>query len=148
MAHDRNLGVEDCLDGFDALQLPAFDLDRMGARLDEPAGVAHRLFVRDVIREVRHVADDERALRTAHDGARVMDHVVHGHAERIGITEDHHAEGVADKNDVGAGGVGDFGAGKVVGGEHAEALHALHRLDSRDRHSFLFWHLPSSAEED
>ena len=45
--------------------------------------------------------------RAAHDGARVMEHVVDGHAERVGVAEDDHAEGVADQDDVGAGGVGD-----------------------------------------
>ena len=64
------------------------------------------------------------------DGARVVEHVVDGDAERVGIAEDDHAEGVADEDDVGAGGVGDLRAGIVVGGDHADALR---RPSSRGR---------------
>ena len=125
MAHHRDLGVEDGFDGSDARRLAAFDLHRMRAGLDEASGVAHRFLDRDVVREIGHVADDERARRAANGGARVVEHVVDGDAERVGIAEDHHAEGVADEDDVGAGGVGDLRARIVVRGEHPDPLRAF-----------------------
>ena len=148
VSHHWDLCVEDGLDGFDPLRFSAFDLHGLGAGADECSRVAHRLFGRDVVRQVRHVADDERVLRASGDGSGVMDHLVHGYAQRVGIAEDHHAEGVADEDDVGAGGVGDFRGGIVVCGEHPDALHALHRFHRGDGHALLFCHFASSRTEE
>ena len=77
-----------------------------------------------------------------------MQHLIDGHAQRVGIAENDHAERVADEDDVGAGGIGDLRRGEIVRGEHADALHALHRLHRGDGHSFGICHFASSWAEE
>ena len=53
----------------------ALDLDRLGAGLaQEDPGVVEGVLGRRVGQE-RHVGDDQRALRAAHDGLGVVDHL-------------------------------------------------------------------------
>jgi hypothetical protein len=77
-----------------------------------------------------------------------MEHVLHGHAQRVRIAEDHHAEGVADEDDVGAGGVGDLAAGVVVRGEHPDARLRLHGADGGDGDLLAIVHHSSLEREE
>ena len=137
VTHHRDLGVEDRLDGFDAARLSAFDLHRLRAGLDERARRCA-----PILRPTRGTRGTAcrrrraRATRRARRRARVVEHVVDRDAQRVGVSEDDHAEGVADEDDVGAGGVGDLRARVVVRGEHSDPLRRLHRPDRRDGDSF------------
>ena len=44
---------------------------------EEAPGVLERLLDRHAVGQERHVADDERVPRAAHDGACVVEHLVH-----------------------------------------------------------------------
>ena len=64
-------------------------------------------------------------LRAADDGLRVVEHLLHRDGDRRVVAEDDHAEGVADEEDVDAGGFEEAGRGVVVAGHHDDALAAL-----------------------
>ena len=69
MSHDRNADVDEPAHGIED-RAAAFELDRgRAALLQQPAGIAHRLFDADLIGQERHVGHDERALGAARHGA-------------------------------------------------------------------------------
>ena len=93
--------------------------------------------VDDMVHHTRAAARGvQRARRAAGGGAGVVEHVGDGDAEGVGVAENHHAEGVADEDDVGAGSVGRLGARVVVGGDHADAGRTLHRFHQGGRDFF------------
>ena len=103
--------------------------------LDEALGVLDRLLVGALVGAEGHVADQQRRLQPAADGAGHHQHLVH--ADRGGrvVAEDDHRGGVADQDDVDAGLLGDLGRGIVVGGDHHDRLAvALHLRDPREGH--------------
>ena len=111
----------------------ALDLDRLRAAvLEEGAGVGHRLLDRDAVGQEGHVADDERASRAAHDGARVVEHLGHRDAHGGLVAEHDLAERVADEDHRDAGLVHDAGGRVVVGGQDGDALPVgVHRARCR-----------------
>ncbi len=85
MAHHRNAGFDNRLDGLAHVDA-AFELDRLGAAfLKKPAGILQRLFSAHLIGKKRHVADHQRALASARDQARVIDHLVHSDRQGVGL---------------------------------------------------------------
>jgi hypothetical protein len=77
--------------------------------------------VRRRVREERHVGHDERPLRAANDGLRVVDHLGHRHADRGLVAEDHLAERVAHEEHRDARFVEQLRRRVVVRGEHRDA---------------------------
>ncbi len=125
VAHDGDVGAGDGGDGGGAADA-AFELDGVGAALfDEAAGAFEGLLRADLVAHEGQVGDDEGAADAAGDDAGVVDHLVEGDGERVGLALDDHAEGVADEEAVDAGDVEESGGGVVVGGEHREAVAAF-----------------------
>jgi hypothetical protein len=80
---------------------PAFELDRGAAGFGHDArGVAERLLARFLIAAKRHVDDDQRRRRAAHDRPAMRDHHVEG--DRQGVVEpvQHHPDRVADQQEI------------------------------------------------
>ena len=104
MGLHRHFGRHQRLDDVDARP---FDLDRRGAPLlDEAQGVRDRLIGTEMERAVRHVGDQQRALEPSAHRLHVMEHLVHGDRQGVGVAEHDHGERVADQHHVDAGGVG------------------------------------------
>src|SRR5581483_10715441 len=72
VACHRNFRVDDAPDQISPL-LAAFDLDRFcSSLLDEACSIAHRFFGTEVVRAVRHIADDKGVFYAAPHGPRVV----------------------------------------------------------------------------
>ena len=124
VAHHRNAGVDQ---GADARRLgpaPSTLTASTPASLTKRIACATRL-VGHLERSERHVGDDERALGAADDGARQHQHLVDRHRHGRIVPEHRHRRGIADQDDVDAGGVGQASARRVVGRDHAMRLAAL-----------------------
>ena len=105
--------------------LAAFELHSAAAGLlHEPRRVLHRVLPAGLVAAERHIADDQCVLRAADYGLSVMQHVVHRHRQRRVITEDHHAERVANENDVSPA-ILDEPRGRTVVGRHHHDLRAI-----------------------
>ena len=65
------------------------------------------------------------ALRPAAHRASVVQHLVHGDRQRVGVAQGHHGEGVAHQDRIDSGGLEGACRGVVVGGEHGDGLAAL-----------------------
>jgi hypothetical protein len=141
MAHDRHAALGQI---FDRRRHggAAFDLHRLGARLlHDPHGVGVGGLGRALVRAERHVDHDHGLARAAHDRLTVQDHHLHGHADGVGQAMHHHAQRVADQQQVagviqgrrdrrGVGGQADDGhaalaGGDVGGGETADRLFTM-----------------------
>jgi hypothetical protein len=114
----------------------ALELDGLAAGLlDEALSVRDRLLVRALVGAEGHVADQQRVLEAAADGARHHQHLLH--ADRRGgvVAEDDHRGGVSDQDDVDARLVDDLRRGVVISGDHHDPLAgALHLRDPRQSH--------------
>ena len=111
--------------GLDELRaaLSAFDLDGLRSSFfDKPGGVADGLCGGGLVGAKGHVSDEEGALHAASDGAGVVQHLVHGDWKGGLVTEDGHADGVADEDDINTGLVDEPRCGVVVGGERGERV--------------------------
>ncbi len=86
-------------------KMPAFSIASSGRRVGQE----------------RHVGDDQRALRAADDGLRVVDHLGHRHADGRLVAEHDLAERIADEEHRDAGLVEELGGRVVVGGQHRDA---------------------------
>ena len=117
VAHHRDLGVEDRLDGAEALAA-ALELHRRRAGADELGRVADRLLGGDVVAEPRQVTDEQGPGLGPGGGRDMVGHVVDRDLERVLVAEDDHGQRVADQDHVDPGGVGDPGRREVVGGHH------------------------------
>ena len=120
MADDGDLGLGDA--GHDGgAGGAALELDGLRAGLfDEADGIGDSVVPGGVIAAEGHVGDEKGAGETAADGAGVMEHLVDGDGEGVGVAEDGHGEGVADEDEVDAGGVEQARGGVVVGGERGD----------------------------
>ena len=128
MAHHRDAGADEPAHEL-GVDRAALELDRVAAALlHQPAGVRHALLERRLVRHERHVADDVRAPRAAHDRAAVIRDLVERDRQRRVVALHDHAERVADEQDVGAGLVEQPRERRVVGGEHGDLLAALLHL--------------------
>ena len=122
VAHDRDAGPDDRLDGVGA-PLSALELDRAGAAFaHQHTGVLEAGFQRDAIAEERHIRHDQGVVRAPHDGFGVVEHLRHRYPDGAVVAEHHLAERVADQKHRNAGVVQDAGRGEVVGGEHGDLL--------------------------
>ena len=61
-------------------------------------------------------------MRAAADRARVVEHLVHGHGQRVGVAENDHGQRVADQDAVDARVVHRAGGGEVVRGDERDRL--------------------------
>ncbi len=83
---------------------PAFDLNgRRPAFLNQPTRVSHRFAFVDLIRHKWQIGHHQRALGSANDGPRVMDHHVERHRHGRVVPHDDHAKRIADQEDFNAG---------------------------------------------
>ena len=106
--------------------MAALYLHRSGTGiLEQPAGIAHCFRRRDLISEKRHVGNDERFLRTAHDCRGVMNHHVKRHGKRRIVAKHGCRDRVADKQDVDARTFQQSRQRRVVCRQHGEALATL-----------------------
>ena len=100
MPHHRNADIDEPPHDLDD-RLPAFDFHRGRARVFQQASrVAHRFGRRDLIGQKRHVGDDERLLRAAHDRGGVMNHHVERHRQGRVVSEHRRRDRIADEQHV------------------------------------------------
>ena len=136
MAHDRRAGRDDGAGALGHLAA-ALELDGVAARLlDEAVGGGDGLLVGRLVGAEREVADHQRGLQAAADGAREHEDLVHRDRHRVAVAEDVVGGGVADEDDVDARVLDDRGARVVVRGDHDDRLAQgalLGELEERDR---------------
>ena len=122
MAHHRDAGADD---GAGALGrgAAALELDRVAARLlDEAVRGLDRLRVGRLVGAERQVADQQRRLQAAPDGAREHQQLLDASPARCRVAEHVVGRGVADEDDVDAGLLDHERARVVVGGDHHDRL--------------------------
>ena len=79
----------------------------------------------ELVGEKGHVGHHERTARAAADGRGVMNHRVESNRNRGLVTQDRHAERVADQEHVDARAVQQTRHGGVIDGEHGDLFAAL-----------------------
>src|SRR5215203_3336371 len=118
VAHHRDAGVDDRPGALDD-DAAGLELDRLATGLlDQALGAADRFLVARLVAAHRHVADHQRRLQAAADGFAEHHHLVHRDHLGPGIAEDNVGGGIADEDDVDAGGLGHGGRGVVIGRDH------------------------------
>jgi hypothetical protein len=130
MAHDRHAALNQEGDGLRHAPA-AFEFDRAAAGfLEHARRRGERLFLRGLVGAERQVDDDQRALRAAHHREPLQDH--HLECDRHGGLEPmhHHAERIADQNEV-AITVEDARRVRMIGGEALDRRAALAGADAR-----------------
>ena len=121
MGTDRDTAFGQARDHVD-FQFTPFELDHFRATLlHQPSGIAQTGLTRGVTHE-RHVRHQQRAFDAARHEARVIDHFVHGHGNGGGVALHHHAERVADQDEIHAGFVQHARERRIVGGEARNLL--------------------------
>ena len=99
----------------------AFHLHRGDAGfLQKTPGISDRVLGGGVVGHERHIADDQCAGRAADHGTGVTDHVVHRHAEGVGVAEHRRSQAVADQQHRDAGAIQPARRAVVVAGQHRE----------------------------
>ncbi len=134
VAHDGDTAIGHALDG-SFHGNAAFQFYGLAAGLPHKAGgVIHGVFSAGLVSHKGHIADDEGIFSAAHDGFGMMEHFFNGHADGRFITEDDHAQAVADEDEGDAGFVNYLGGGVVIGGNHGDFLafflHVFNLADS------------------
>ena len=119
MRGDRDLAFDEETDDIELVRARAFELDHLRAGLQQPGGGIERAFGRGVGLE-RQVANQQRALQAACDRGGVIGDVVDRHREGRSVAFHHHAQRIADQDQVGAAAVEDAGEHRVVGGQHRQ----------------------------
>ena len=117
VAHDRDFGPDDRLDGREAGPA-ALELHGLRAGADEGGGVAHRVIGREVVAHPRHVAQDQAARLGPGHRRGVVRHDVDVDVQRVLVAEHVVGHRVADQDDVGAGFGHDPRTRLVVGRDH------------------------------
>jgi hypothetical protein len=131
MAHDRNAPVDEEADGVRHLR-PALELHRVAAGfLQYPGGAGEGLRRAFLIGAERHVHGDAGMGRAPHHRRAVRDHHVERHAERGVHAVEHHAERVADDEDVDMR-IEEPRHRRRIGGERDDGLAALACLELRN----------------
>ena len=122
VALNRNARVDDGLD-LRGDRGAALELDRLRmSLLDQPAGVGQGVVLRGLVGEKGHVGDQKRVgERPAHGGG-VVNHVLHGHRQGVGVAEHGHSQRVAHQDGVDAGLLDQARHGVIVGGHHRDLL--------------------------
>ena len=122
--HHGNAALDEIVDGFRHAP-PALEFDGAAVGLlHHLRGVAEGDGGALLVGAERHVDDDEGALGAAHDGAAVHDHQFERHRHRRFIAVHHHAEAVADEQEI-AVFVGNRRRVRVIGGQRDDGLPAL-----------------------
>src|ERR1700682_532493 len=88
--------------------------------LQEATGIPDRVLGRGVVGHEGHVADHQRIGRPADGGTGMTDHVVHRHAEGVGVSQHRGSQAVADQQDRDAGTIEPAGGRVVVRSQHRE----------------------------
>jgi len=118
MADEREPGAGDGAHLIFEIGAP-LEFHGMRAGFDEAAGVFDGLFRGDVGFE-RQIGADRGLLGTADDGFEMMQHMLHRDMGGVGEAEFDHANRVADKDQVDARFLEQFGGRIIVGGENHE----------------------------
>ena len=128
MAHDRDAAPDQTVDGFRHVPA-AFELDALAADFGHhPGAVAEGLGRRFLVAAERHIDDDAGRLGAAHHGLAVGDHHVEGNAQRAVQAVQHHAQAVADQQQVDMR-VEQAGDRRRIGGQTDHRRAALARAD-------------------
>ena len=124
MRHHRNAAVDEIADGLGHAPA-ALELDGAAVGLLHHArGIAEGDRRALLVGAERHVDDDQRALGAAHHGAAMHDHQLERHRHGRLVAVHHHAEAVADQQEI-AVLVGDRRGMGVIGGQRDDRLDAL-----------------------
>ena len=86
-------------------------------------------------------------LRAAFDGGRVDDHLVHGDGHGGVVAQHHHAQRIADENQIDAGFVDGQRAGIIIGGDHRDGFAALFLGVQGGDGDFLAIHVDSPSTD-
>ncbi len=122
VAHHGNIDGGDSRHRF-GYRDAAFQLHRLGAAfLDQTARVAQRVFGTYLIRQERHVGDDQRPASRAHHRPSVVDDLVDSDGQRVGLAAHRHGETIADQQQIDAAVVEDSREWKVVRSQHRDRL--------------------------
>ena len=119
MPHDRDGRPHD---GFHlrAEMAAAFQLHGLGpAFLHQASGIGAGLLRRQVVGHEGHVADQQGLGQAPGHGGAVMDHLVHGHAQGVGLPQHDHAQGIPHQHGIHMI-VHEPGDGGVIGREHGQ----------------------------
>ncbi len=128
MAEDGNAARHQKGDGLRHL-LAALQLNAVAAGfLHQPHGVAERLFLGFLIGSEGKIDDDAGMFDATHDGAAVGDHHVQRDADRRVHAVKHHAEGIADQQQI-AMRIEQAGNRRRIGGQADDARLAFHLPD-------------------
>jgi hypothetical protein len=98
----------------------ALELHHLRAGRHEARRVAERVLFRGLEAAEGKIGDDERGLASARHAAHVVFHLAHGHRQRGVVPLDHHAERVADQQDVDACSFRNLREARVVAGQHRQ----------------------------
>jgi hypothetical protein len=117
-------------DGADGIEegAAAFGLDGLGAGSGEASGIG-KGEVGGEATTVGQIGGEQSGGLGARGGADMMFHIRHGDVGGIGVTENDHAEGVADQEEWDAGFVEQAGEGIIVGCEGGDGLLAFEGAD-------------------
>ena len=133
--HDGDVDGGDGLD--DPLHVHApLQFYRLGAALlDHPAGIALGVLDADLIGHEGHI-DDHQGPRYPFDhGPGMVDHLLDGDGEGIGIPGHHRTHRIPHEEDVHPGLIQDPGEWGIIGGEHGDLFTpSLHRFYARYRY--------------
>ena len=124
MAHHRDAAVGEIADGLGHMHA-ALELDGAAARLLHHAcGVAEGDRRALLVGAERHVDHDQRAGRAAHHGLRMHDHELERHRHGGLVAMHHHAEGVADQQEIDMR-IDDARGMSMIGGQRHDRRAAL-----------------------
>ena len=124
----------------DSLQplAPAFQLDGVHAGfLQETPGIPHGFDRRGLVGHKGHVANQQGVLRPASHSFAVVQHILHGDRQGVGVAQDHHAERIAYQDGIDAGLVDRQSGGIIIGRQHADDLAVLLALAQGVRGDFF-----------
>ena len=127
MAHHGDLRFDQPADQFETA-LAAFDFHGLGSALFYQAhGVANGFISGDMKAAVGHVGNQESALRSAANGANMVQHFVQCDGQSAVVTKHNHAERVADEEHFHTGFVKQTRSGIVVSRQAGDFLSCLRR---------------------
>src|SRR5579859_4291128 len=124
VGHHGDFRFDKARDGFHAF-FAAFEFNGFGAVFYKAQRVANGFLGRNVKCAEGHVRDDESATGSATNGANVVQHFVERDGKRVVITEDDHAERIADEKNVDASFVKKTRGGLVVLRETGDSLRLI-----------------------
>ena len=109
--------------------LAALQFDSICSTLfQNPHGIAHRLFLADLITAEGHIHNDQRVLGCAYNSLGQEDHLVHGDRQRILVAAHHVAGTVTNQKYIHSCLVKQFGEGEIIRRKHGYFLARLFHL--------------------